>query len=70
MNVAGARHARNAIIFGFVGVLVGVGIIFGPLALWQAKKAESYGHPTIFGSVMGWIATISGAFWLLFFLFG
>jgi uncharacterized Tic20 family protein len=70
MNVQGARHARNAIIFGFVGVLVGLGLIFGPLALWQAKKAERYGSPTVFGSVLGWIATVAGALVLLYAVFG
>jgi hypothetical protein len=69
MNVQGARHARNSIIFGFVGVLVGLGLIFGPLALWQAKKAERYGSPTIFGSVLGWIATVAGVGTLLYVIF-
>lgn len=70
MSVQGARHARNAIIFGIVGVLIGLGIIFGPLALIQAKKADHLGVPTVVGSVLGWIATVSGGFWLMFFIFG
>ena len=42
-------------IFGILGILL-LPIVFGPLALWQAKKAERLGASATAGKVLGWIS--------------
>src|SRR5687767_4227442 len=51
----GVQHARDATLFGVLGILT-LGIVFGPLALSQAKKAAAYGIDATTGRVLGWIA--------------
>lgn len=38
----GMRHARLAAVFGVIGIF-SLGVVFGPLAIMQAKKAEGLG---------------------------
>ncbi|PFG39749.1 hypothetical protein ATJ97_2262 [Georgenia soli] len=42
-------------VFGILGILL-LPIVFGPLALWQAKKAERLGASATAGKVLGWIS--------------
>jgi uncharacterized Tic20 family protein len=49
--------ATLSLVFGILGVLL-LPIVFGPLALWQAKKAERLGKPATAGKVLGWIAIV------------
>jgi uncharacterized Tic20 family protein len=46
--------ATMSLIFGILGVVL-LPIVFGPLAIWQAKKAERLGKPATAGKVLGWI---------------
>lgn len=55
----GQKHAQNALIFGIVGLFF-LGIVFGPLAIVNAKKAEALNIPASGGKVLGWIDTIFG----------
>ncbi|GAA1622664.1 DUF4190 domain-containing protein [Georgenia ruanii] len=55
---AQAEQARKAeqlsLIFGILALLV-FGLVFGPLALRQARKAEAAGGSATAGKVLGWI---------------
>lgn len=53
----GAKHAQLALLFGVLGLFF-VGIVFGPLAIVQAKKAERLGISATAGKVLGWISLI------------
>ncbi|MGV3017182.1 DUF4190 domain-containing protein [Rothia sp. 88186D007BW] len=65
----GQKHSQNALLFGILGIVVsGLGLIFGPLALSQARKAESYGVEATAGKVTGWIGLGLGIIAVLFFL--
>jgi uncharacterized Tic20 family protein len=55
----GAKAAQLSLIFGIVG-LFALGLVFGPLALIQARKAERHNTPATAGKVLGWISTIWG----------
>jgi hypothetical protein len=55
----GSKAAQTSLIFGIVGLFV-LGIVFGPLAILQAKKAERLNTPATAGKVLGWISTIWG----------
>jgi uncharacterized Tic20 family protein len=61
----GQSAATLSLIFGIVGIVF-FGIIFGPLAIWQASKAEKLGVPATAGKIMGWIAV---AFAVIYFMF-
>jgi hypothetical protein len=50
----GMRHARLATVFGVLSI-VSLGILFGPLAIGRAKKAEAFGVPAPEGRVLGWV---------------
>lgn len=63
----GAKFKEKFVIFGFIGVFF-LGIVFGPLAISNANKAEALHHSATLGKVLGWIDTIAGIFWLLIFL--
>lgn len=58
----GARAKSTAVLLGVVGFFF-LGIIFGPLAIMQARKAEKYYGPATFAKVLGWIDTLIGLFW-------
>ncbi|MHA7287015.1 DUF4190 domain-containing protein [Arthrobacter sp. MDT3-44] len=53
-SIEGEKAAQTSLILGIVGLFV-AGIILGPLAIWQAKKAERLGVPATAGKVLGWI---------------
>lgn len=55
----GQNHKRNSVILGVIGLFL-FGIILGPLALWQASKAEALGVKATAGKVLGWIDLIFG----------
>jgi hypothetical protein len=61
----GMNHRSTATIFGVVGIFV-LGIIFGPLAIVQASKAEALGVKATAGKVLGWICVGVTALWLIF----
>lgn len=48
------KAAQMSLIFGILGVLL-LPIVFGPLALWQAKKAEAMNKSATAGKVLGWV---------------
>lgn len=56
-QVEADKHAQMSLIFAIVGIFV-LGIVFGPLAIWQANKAENLGAAATAGKVIGWIVTI------------
>ncbi len=56
-RMEGEKAAQLSLIFGLVGFFV-AGIILGPLAIWQARKAERLGVPATAGKILGWIITI------------
>lgn len=58
-RMAGDKAAQLSLIFGIIGLFF-AGIVFGPLAIWQAKKAESYNKAATAGKVLGWIDVIWG----------
>ncbi|MDQ0029572.1 hypothetical protein [Arthrobacter bambusae] len=62
---AGMNHRSTATIFGVVGIFV-LGIVFGPLAIVQASKAEALGVKATAGKVLGWICVGVTALWLIF----
>ncbi|NUP73731.1 MAG: hypothetical protein HOQ07_03645 [Sinomonas sp.] len=61
----GNQHARDAVLLGVVG-LISWGIVFGPLALIEAKKAQAFGVDAKAGRILGWIAIGIFALWVLF----
>lgn len=61
----GMSHRSNSIIFGVIGLFI-LGIVFGPLALVQANKAEALGVNATAGKVLGWIAVGFSILWLIF----
>ena len=67
----GQRAGQLAIAFGVIGLLSGLGVIFGPLAIWQANRADRAGGVGIGGRVLGWVAIgIAIAFVVLFVAYG
>lgn len=55
--MAGTSAAQLSLIFGIVGFFM-AGFVLGPLAIWQASKAERLGVPATAGKILGWIVTI------------
>lgn len=55
----GQRYAQKAIVTGLFG-LVFLGIFLGPAAIRQARKAESFNVPAVFGKTLGTIGTLIG----------
>ena len=53
----GEKAAQLSLILGLVGLFV-AGFVLGPLAIWQARKAERLGVPATAGKVLGWVVTI------------
>ncbi|THJ68571.1 DUF4190 domain-containing protein [Arthrobacter echini] len=56
-RMEGEKAAQLSLILGIVGFFV-AGLILGPLAIWQAGKAERLGVPATAGKILGWILTI------------
>lgn len=52
----GQRAGQLAIAFGVIGLFFNLGLIFGPLAIWQANRAERAGGVGLGGRVLGWVA--------------
>lgn len=63
----GSKFKEKATIFGVLGFFI-LGIVFGPLAISNARKAEALHHSATLGKVLGWIDTIAGVIWLLIFV--
>jgi len=63
----GVQHGRDAILFGVLGILT-LGIVFGPLSLSEAKKAELYGIDAKTGRALDWIAICWFCLGALFFI--
>lgn len=63
----GSKFKEKSIIFGFIGFFF-LGIVFGPLAIANARKAEALHHSATLGKVLGWVDTIASALGLLVFL--
>lgn len=58
-SAQGESHKRNSVIMGVIGLFI-LGIVLGPLALWQAGKAEALGVKATAGKVLGWIDLVFG----------
>ncbi|GAA5188391.1 hypothetical protein GCM10023346_00320 [Arthrobacter gyeryongensis] len=65
LYMQGMSHRSTATTFGVIGLFV-LGIVFGPLALVQANKAEALGVKATAGKVLGWISVAFAILWLLF----
>jgi hypothetical protein len=63
----GSKFKEKSVIYGVIGLFF-LGIVFGPLAISNAKKAEALHHSATLGKVLGWIDTLAGVFWLLIFV--
>ena len=63
----GSKFKEKSVIFGVIGFFF-LGIVFGPLAISNAKKAEALHHSATVGKVLGWIDTIAGVVWIAVFL--
>jgi hypothetical protein len=63
----GSKFREKSVIFGVIGFFF-LGIVFGPLAISNANKAEALHHSATLGKVLGWIDTIAGVVWLLVFV--
>lgn len=59
-QLEGEKLAKTSTIFGIVSLFF-AGIIFGPLAIIKAAKAEKLGVDSTVGQVTGWIGAIMGA---------
>lgn len=71
-GMAAAHQAQRAgqlsIAFGVIGLVFNLGLIFGPLAIWQANRAESMGGVGLGGRVLGWVAVALAIVVTLFFV--
>ncbi|WP_458112254.1 hypothetical protein M1D88_18700 [Arthrobacter sp. R1-13] len=54
-HMQGLQHARDGLVLAVIGIVF-LGIVFGPLALAQAKKAEAYGINAQNTKVVAWVA--------------
>ncbi|MFF0990623.1 hypothetical protein [Kocuria nitroreducens] len=68
-SAQGESHKRNSVIMGVIGLFL-LGIVLGPLALWQASKAEALGVKATAGKVLGWIDLVFGVLGLFLVLGG
>jgi hypothetical protein len=64
----GEKYKEKSLIFGIVGIFF-LGVVFGPLAIINANKAEAMHHSATPGKVLGWIATIWSAISIVIFIF-
>ncbi|WP_193311384.1 hypothetical protein [Georgenia satyanarayanai] len=58
-KMLGDKAAQTSLIFGVIGLFF-AGIVFGPLAIWQAAKAERMNKSATAGKVLGWLALVWG----------
>ncbi|MGR0161586.1 hypothetical protein [Paenarthrobacter nitroguajacolicus] len=72
-DLEGANFKSKATTYAVIGIFF-LGIVFGPLAIRNAGRAEANGVPATFGKVAGWIVTVlSGLnilFWVVVLIFG
>lgn len=63
----GQKAGQASLIFGILGLFF-LGIVFGPLAIVKAKKAEQLNIPATAGKVLGWIDTLFGVAGIIIFV--
>lgn len=63
----GQKAAQSSLIFGIIGLFF-LGIVFGPLAIVNANKAEKLNIPATGGKILGWIDTIFGIIGIIVFI--
>lgn len=63
----GEKHKGDAVFLGVVGFFF-LGIVFGPMAIATAKKAEALNTSATLGRVLGWIDVIASVAWIIFFV--
>jgi hypothetical protein len=72
-DLEGANFKSSATTYAIIGIFV-LGIVFGPLAIRNANRAEANGVPATFGKVAGWIVTVLSiiniVFWAAILIFG
>lgn len=66
-QVEADKASQMSLIFGILGLFF-LGIVFGPIAIVQANKAEKLGRAATAGKVLGWIAAIGGVIGLIVFV--
>lgn len=64
----GAKYKEKSLIFGILGFFF-LGIVFGPLAIINANKAEALNHPATVGKILGWVDVIASAIWIIVVVF-
>lgn len=62
----GNQHSTHSLIFGILSLLF-AGLVFGPLAIWKASKAEKLGVSSTPGKVLGWIGLGFSILWIFWF---
>lgn len=67
VNEVGAKAAKLAMIFGIIGIFV-FPYVFGPMAIWQSRKAEGAGTKGTVGLVLGIVDLGLAALSIVFFL--
>lgn len=60
----GTKYKEKALIFGILGFFF-LGIVFGPLAIINARKAEAMNHSATIGKVLGWVDLVVSAIWIV-----
>lgn len=60
----GTKYKEKALIFGILGFFF-LGIVFGPLAIINANKAEAMNHSATIGKVLGWVDVIASIIWII-----
>lgn len=63
----GQKYKEKSLIFGILGFFF-LGIVFGPLAIINANKAEAMHHSATIGKVLGWVSTIAAVVWIIVFV--
>ncbi|NKX55794.1 hypothetical protein [Arthrobacter mobilis] len=56
-----------SLIFGIIGRFF-LGVVFGPLVIVQANKAEALKQPATAGKVLGWIGVVFGVVSIIIFI--
>lgn len=60
----GQKYKEKSLIFGILGFFF-LGVVFGPLAIINANKAEAMHHSATIGKVLGWVSTIAAIVWII-----
>ncbi|YCK81459.1 hypothetical protein M1D89_20690 [Arthrobacter sp. D3-18] len=64
-DLEGANFKSKATTYAIIGIFF-LGIVFGPLAIRNAGRAEANGVPATFGKVAGWIVLVLSCVNILF----